>query len=149
MIKIKEGLSAYMKYTTEGIHITADLWSIDPSIIKNNVLLAALAKNAAKMSGATIVSAQCKEFQPYGMTAVILLSESHLSIHSYPEKSFIAIDCYTCGEKTDPELAIHHFISSLKPLKAYVRKLKRGAGMIRDMPIKIKLDPAGCVKSLT
>lgn len=125
-----------MEYTTEGIHITADLWGIESSIIENNLLLIDLAKIAAKISGATIVSVQFKEFQPMGMTVVILLSESHLSIHSYPEKSFIAVDCYTCGGKVDPEAAINNLISRLNPIKVYVRKLKRGTGSICDMPIK-------------
>ncbi len=126
-----------MEYTTEGIHITADLWGIEPSIIENNLSLIELAKNAAKISGATIVSVQFKEFQPMGMTVVILLSESHLSIHSYPEKSFIAVDCYTCGGKVDPEAAINNLISRLNPIKVYVRKLKRGTGSICDLPIKL------------
>lgn len=129
-----------MEYTTEGIHITADLWSIEPSLIEDHLLLIALAKNAAEMSGATIISVQFKEFHPHGMTIVILLAESHLSIHTYPEKSFIAIDCYTCGDKVDPEIAIHTIISRLNPIKVYIRKLKRGTGSICDLPVKMNMN---------
>lgn len=59
-----------------------------------------------------------------------MLSESHLSIHTYPEKGFAAIDCYTCGETVDPQVAVDHLVAVLKPSKTYAKKLVRGLGEI-------------------
>lgn len=69
-----------------------------------------------------------------------MLSESHLSIHTYPERGFAAIDCYTCGETVDPQLAIDYLVSVLKPERTYAKKLIRGLGEMEvvtpDMNVK-------------
>lgn len=86
---------------------------------------------AAEVCGATVLSVQAKQFEPQGATVLVLLSESHLSIHTYPEKGFAALDCYTCGETVDPQLAIDHMVSVLKPEKAHAKKLVRGIGELQ------------------
>jgi S-adenosylmethionine decarboxylase len=53
---------------------------------------------------AQVLSVIDKKFDPNGCTILILLSESHLSIHTYPEEEFAAIDCYTCGKDVDPRI---------------------------------------------
>lgn len=62
---------------------------------------------------------------------LVLLSESHLSIHTYPEKGFAALDCYTCGETVDPQLAIDYMLAVLKPKTSYAKKLVRGMGELQ------------------
>jgi S-adenosylmethionine decarboxylase len=57
-----------------------------------------------------------------------MLSESHLSIHTYPERGFAAIDCYTCGQTVDPQVAIDHLVAVLQPTQTYAKKLIRGVG---------------------
>ena len=71
---------------------------------------------------------QSKQFEPQGATVLVMLSESHLSIHTYPERGFAAIDCYTCGETVDPQLAIDYLVSVLRPEKVFAKKLTRGIG---------------------
>ncbi len=83
---------------------------------------------AAEVCGATVLSVQAKQFEPQGATVLVLLSESHISIHTYPEKGFAALDCYTCGETVDPQAAIDYLVSVLKPEKTYAKKLIRGVG---------------------
>ncbi|MNP77385.1 S-adenosylmethionine decarboxylase proenzyme precursor [compost metagenome] len=68
----------------------------------------------------------------------MMLSESHLSIHTYPERGFAAIDCYTCGEMVDPQLAIDYLVSVLKPEKTYAKKLIRGLGELEVVEPEIK-----------
>lgn len=60
----------------------------------------------------------------------MLLSESHLSIHTYPEKNFAAIDCYTCGTTVEPQMAIDYIVNILKPEQIQIKKLIRGIGEI-------------------
>ncbi|MGU4885093.1 adenosylmethionine decarboxylase, partial [Escherichia coli] len=83
---------------------------------------------AAEACGATVLSVQAQQFDPQGATVLVLLSESHLSIHTYPERGFAALDCYTCGDTVDPEVAIEFMVRVLKPEKTHAKKLIRGTG---------------------
>jgi len=117
-----------MEYSTFGRHVAMDTWGVDFDLLNNAELLKHHMVEAAEACGATVLSVQSKQFEPQGATVLVLLSESHLSIHTYPEKGFAALDCYTCGETVDPEIAIEFMVKMLKPEKTYSRKLIRGVG---------------------
>lgn len=117
-----------MEYSTFGRHVAVDTWGVDFDVLNNAELLQAHMVEAAESCGATVMSIQSKQFEPQGATVLVLLSESHLSIHTYPERGFAAIDCYTCGETVDPQLAIDYLVSVLKPDKTFAKKLIRGLG---------------------
>ncbi|MGE7826110.1 adenosylmethionine decarboxylase [Paenibacillus sp. NPDC093718] len=117
-----------MEYSTFGRHVAVDTWGVDFELLNSAEFLQAQMVEAAEACGATVLSVQSKQFEPQGATVLVLLSESHLSIHTYPERGFAAIDCYTCGETVDPQLAIDYLVSALKPEKCYVKKLVRGLG---------------------
>ncbi|MFD1178686.1 adenosylmethionine decarboxylase [Paenibacillus puldeungensis] len=117
-----------MEYSTFGRHVAVDTWGVDFEVLNNAELLEAHLVEAAEACGATVLSVQSKQFEPQGATVLMMLSESHLSIHTYPERGFAAIDCYTCGEMVDPQLAIDYLVSVLKPEKTYAKKLIRGLG---------------------
>ncbi|MFD2612547.1 adenosylmethionine decarboxylase [Paenibacillus gansuensis] len=120
-----------MEYSTFGRHVAVDTWGVDFDKLNSAEWLQAQMVEAAETCGATVLSVQSKQFEPQGATVLVLLSESHLSIHTYPERGFAAIDCYTCGETVDPQLAIDHMVSVLKPEKTYAKKLVRGLGELR------------------
>ncbi|GIP01505.1 adenosylmethionine decarboxylase [Paenibacillus sp. FSL W8-0187] len=117
-----------MEYSTFGRHVAVDTWGVDFELLNSAEFLQAQMVEAAEACGATVMSVQSKQFEPQGATVLVLLSESHLSIHTYPERGFAAIDCYTCGETVDPQLAIDYLVSALKPEKCYAKKLVRGLG---------------------
>ncbi|GIO64449.1 adenosylmethionine decarboxylase [Paenibacillus cellulositrophicus] len=117
-----------MEYSTFGRHVAVDTWGVDFDMLNDAEFLQAQMVEAAEACGATVMSVQSKQFEPQGATVLVLLSESHLSIHTYPERGFAAIDCYTCGETVDPQLAIDYLVSVLKPEKTYAKKLVRGLG---------------------
>jgi S-adenosylmethionine decarboxylase len=117
-----------MEYSTFGRHVAIDTWGVDFDLLNNAELLQHHMVEAAEACGATVLSVQSKQFEPQGATVLVLLSESHLSIHTYPERGFAALDCYTCGETVDPEVAIEYMIKVLKPTENYSRKLIRGLG---------------------
>jgi S-adenosylmethionine decarboxylase len=119
-----------MEYSTFGRHVAVDAWGIDFNLIDKAEFLQGHMVEAAKKSGATVLSVQAQQFEPQGATVLVLLSESHLSIHTYPEKGFAALDCYTCGDTVDPEVAINYLLSVLKPGTVYPKLLKRGEGQI-------------------
>lgn len=120
-----------MEYSTFGRHVAVDTWGVDFNVLNNAELLQHYMVEAAEACGATVLSVQSKQFEPQGATVLVLLSESHLSIHTYPERGFAALDCYTCGETVDPEVAIEYLLNVLKPTKAYARKLIRGVGELK------------------
>ncbi|MHA7582128.1 adenosylmethionine decarboxylase [Paenibacillus vandeheii] len=120
-----------MEYSTFGRHVAVDVWGVDFDLLNSAEYLQAQLVEAAEACGATVMSVQSKQFEPQGATVLVLLSESHLSIHTYPERGFAAIDCYTCGETVDPQLAIDYLVSVLNPEKTYAKKLIRGLGELQ------------------
>ncbi len=120
-----------MEYSTFGRHVAVDTWGVDFERLNSAEFLQAQMVEAAEACGATVLSVQAKQFDPQGATVLVLLSESHLSIHTYPEKGFAALDCYTCGDTVDPQLAIDYMISVLKPKATYAKKLVRGMGELQ------------------
>ncbi|WP_179033480.1 adenosylmethionine decarboxylase [Paenibacillus kribbensis] len=120
-----------MEYSTFGRHVAVDTWGVEFELLNNAQFLETQLVEAAEACGATVMSVQSKQFEPQGATVLVLLSESHLSIHTYPERGFAAIDCYTCGETVDPQLAIDYLVSVLKPEKIYAKKLIRGLGELQ------------------
>jgi S-adenosylmethionine decarboxylase len=117
-----------LEYQTYGRHILADVWGVEFDRINNLEFLKEHMSKAAEKCGAKILGIEYEAFQPCGVTVLILLSESHLSIHTYPEKGFAAIDGYTCGERVDPEVAVRYLLSVLEPQTVYSCKIVRGTG---------------------
>lgn len=120
-----------MEYSTFGRHVAVDTWGVDFNLLNNADWLQAQMVEAAEVCGATVLSVQSKQFEPQGATVLVLLSESHISIHTYPERGFAALDCYTCGETVDPQLAIDHMVSVLNPETVHAKKLIRGMGELQ------------------
>ncbi|RKP54225.1 adenosylmethionine decarboxylase [Cohnella endophytica] len=120
-----------MEYSTFGRHVAVDTWGGNIDILNSAELLQSHMVEAAEACGATVLSVQAKQFEPQGATVLVLLSESHISIHTYPEKGFAAIDCYTCGETVDPQAAIDYLVGVIKPEKTYAKKLIRGLGELQ------------------
>lgn len=127
-----------MEYSTFGRHVAVDTWGVDFDLLNNAEFLQAQMVEAAEACGATVLSVQSKQFEPQGATVLVLLSESHLSIHTYPEKGFAALDCYTCGETVDPQVAIEHMLSVLKPKATHAKKLVRGMGELKVVEPRLK-----------
>ena len=119
-----------MEYSTFGRHVAVDAWGVRYDLLNDADWLKDQLVEAAEATGATVLSVQSRQFEPQGATVLVLLSESHLSIHTYPEKGFAAIDCYTCGETVDPQNAVDRLMEALKPERVHAKKLIRGLGEI-------------------
>ncbi|MFF2887163.1 adenosylmethionine decarboxylase [Paenibacillus sp. NPDC057967] len=127
-----------MEYSTFGRHVAVDAWGVDFELLNSAEFLQSHMVEAAEACGATVMSVQSKQFEPQGATVLVLLSESHLSIHTYPERGFAALDCYTCGETVDPQLAIDYMLTVLKPKTTHAKKLVRGMGELQVEEPKMK-----------
>lgn len=123
-----------MAFSTYGRHVTMDLREVSFDKLNDADFLRSIMVEAAHRCGATIVGENFIKFVPQGVTGVLILSESHLSIHTYPEEGFAAIDCYTCGTTVDPEVACEYMMDVMGGRVAGYRALQRGTGDIVDLP---------------
>lgn len=97
-----------------GKHYLLNLYDCTFDNLNDEIFLINLIESAAIVSGATVVQTIFKKFEPQGFTGICLLSESHISIHTWPEEGKAALDLFTCGE-CDPRIGCELIISKLKP----------------------------------
>lgn len=83
-------------------------------------------QEAIDKSKMMVESCTRKQFKPHGMTSVWILSESHFTLHTYPEHGYLTVDCYTCGNEGDPQAAIDSLVYILQPAKTSIGFLFRG-----------------------
>ena len=98
-----------------GKHYLLNLYGCSFDRLNNQRFLVDLLENAASASGATVVETIYKKFEPQGVTVLCLLSESHISIHTWPEKGEAAVDIFTCGDcesKVGCDIIIHQVNAS-------------------------------------
>ncbi len=107
-----------------GRHLLLDLYDCDPRAIADTAKVERIMVRAAKATKAHIVDVIFHTFSPQGVSGVVVIAESHLSIHSWPEFGFASVDIYTCG-------------TSIDPWKAY-KVLKRGFSAKRMTAAEIK-----------
>jgi len=107
-----------------GIHLLAEFWG--GKIIENPKEIEKILITAAKKSGNTPLEVTIHKFSPQGISGAVLLAESHISIHSWPELNYLAVDIFTCGKKVKPEIAIRVLRQHFQPKKVRIIKIKRG-----------------------
>ena len=116
----------------QGIHLLLELYGCNSQKLNDELFLRDKLSSAAKLAQATVLNLVSNKFEPYGVTAIALLAESHLSIHTWPESQYSAIDIFTCGNNMEPDLASQYLIDNLEATKHFLRKINR------DYPINIK-----------
>jgi len=106
------------KLTPESIghHVIANLHGIsNPSYFDDIEVIKDIVYKIAGKAGMTIVGEAHKKFEPQGFTSCFILSESHFTLHFWPEHAYMSVDIYTCGSEGDPSLAMKLLIEELKP----------------------------------
>lgn len=112
------------KINYAGVHLLAEFWN--GKIIENPKEIEKVLIEAVKKAKNTPLEVIIHKFSPQGITGVVLLAESHLAIHTWPEINYVAIDIFTCGEKAYPQKALNYLKKQFKPRKVEIKKLKRG-----------------------
>ena len=92
-----------------GRHLLLELFSCDEKVLDDLGKIEEFMKEAARVSGATIVESVFHRFQPHGISGVVVVAESHLAIHTWPEHGYAAVDFFTCGAGVDYWQA-HNFL---------------------------------------
>lgn len=95
-----------------GKHYLLNLYGCSFVLLDDQEYLIKLLEEAANISGATVVNTIFKKFDPQGVTVLTLLSESHISIHTWPEKGEAAVDLFTCGD-CNPKIGCDMIIEQL------------------------------------
>jgi len=109
-----------------GKHYILEICDADVKSLNDKEYILSSLKEAITVSGATLLDEIVVEFTPQGITAVCLLSESHISIHTWPEKSYAAVDVFTCGDHTRPDLACHFLSNAFNSKKTHIKLIDRG-----------------------
>lgn len=108
-----------------GVHLIAEFYGChridDPTFVETEMVAAAVA------SGATVLRSDVHDFGvALGVTGVVLLAESHISIHTWPEYAYAAVDVFVCG-RANPHIAVSHLERSFQSERVEVSKYERGA----------------------
>jgi S-adenosylmethionine decarboxylase len=109
-----------------GKHLIVEFFGCGFVKLNDLVSLKALAKKAGVATKSGVLEVVGHKFDPQGVSVVLLLSDSHLSIHTYPEFGYAAIDIFTCGDVADPYLAYIVLRDGLQPTNSNIDELKRG-----------------------
>ena len=109
-----------------GRHILAEYYGCDVHILNDLELLQNYMREAVIESGATIIDSTFHKFNPHGISGVIVIAESHMALHTWPEYGYAAIDFFTCGDRVDPSKSFDYINNRLKPQKYSSKVLMRG-----------------------
>src|SRR3984893_5897721 len=88
-----------------GQHVLAEFDGVDPALLDDIAFLRVTLERSLDRAGATVCDVVSKRFVPLAVAVLALLSESHASLHTYPEVGSVFLDVFTCGNRADPELA--------------------------------------------
>ena len=109
----------------ESKHFLLELYRCDFDKLNDESFLRCTLSNAAKLANATVLNLISNKFEPQGVTAIALLSESHLSIHTWPEAHYSAVDIFTCGQNMKPDISCKYLIETLMAKEHLLRVISR------------------------
>ncbi len=118
-----------------GRHLLLELFDCDSDAINNLEAVKGALVEAAKRAQATIVDVVFHEFNPFGISGVVVIAESHLSIHTWPEYRYAAVDIFSCGEVLQPGVAASYLVEQFGAERASVVELQRGMFLNSAVPI--------------
>ncbi|MEY4771201.1 adenosylmethionine decarboxylase [Vulcanococcus sp.] len=110
---------------TVGKHCILELYQCRGDRLDDEAFLRSSITQAVQQAGATLLQLISHRFSPQGVTALALLAESHLSIHTWPESGYAAVDVFTCGDHTMPERACQRLIADLQAGDHRLRSFRR------------------------
>ncbi len=109
-----------------GRHLLVEFSGCPPERIATVERLRPVMVDAVERCGATALSWAFHQFEPVGATGVVLLAESHLAFHSWPEDGYLAMDVFTCGDAMDPRVAVEAVAEAVGAARTEVRSEDRG-----------------------
>ena len=126
--KKNQALSSFSndkKLSHQSKHLLLELYRCDYEKLNDESFLRCSLNRAAKLANATVLNLISNKFEPQGVTAIALLAESHMSIHTWPESNYSAVDIFTCGQNMLPEFASQYLIEAMKAEEHTLRVIER------------------------
>ena len=121
-----------------GRHCILELYECDHAKLNDEAFIRTTITSSAKVAGATLINLVTHSFKPQGVTGLALLAESHISIHTWPEIGYAAIDVFTCGDHTMPEkackLLFKDFLAKNFSFKNIAREIPSGIQALHREP---------------
>jgi len=126
-----------------GRHMLLELFDCDAEAINSLDVVKSAMVEAAKRAQATIVDVVFHEFNPFGISGVVVIAESHLAIHTWPEYRYAAVDVFSCGEVLQPKEAVDYLVEQLGAARASIVELQRGVFLqapspFADRPVPVR-----------
>lgn len=121
-----------------GRHLIAEYADCTPGRLDDIAFIERSLLEAVRRSGATIVDSVFHRYAPHGVSGVVVIAESHMSIHTWPEYNYAAVDFFTCGQTVDPYLANDYLKEMLGSARACVTEVSRGIPSGKDEVIRHK-----------
>jgi len=107
-----------------GEHLIAEFWGV--KIEEDMAKIEKILIEAAKKTGSTPLEIVSHKFSPKGFSAMILLAESHIALHYWPENEYLAVDIFTCGKDSDPQKGLEYLKEQFQPKKMEIQRINRG-----------------------
>ena len=109
-----------------GHHLLLDLWGVSQSLLDDIETLESELVAAATRGGAHVLEARFRHFEPHGVSGVLILAESHLALHTWPELGYAAVDVFTCGAPEIADAVARAVVAALAPGEHLIRRFDRG-----------------------
>jgi len=109
-----------------GKHLLLELKDCDREVLNDLEFLKGMLSAAASEAGATVLGESFHQFSPQGVSGAVIIAESHLFIHTWPECGYAAVDIFTCGNSVKPEKAAQKLIKELGAKSHSILEIKRG-----------------------
>ena len=121
-------------------HCILELYRANSDKLNDEAFVREALVKAAEIAGATLLDVRTHAFVPQGVTGFALLAESHISIHTWPECEFAAIDAFTCGETTDPEKACKYLAECFNATGHHLSFIERSSPKLLNKPLALIAD---------
>lgn len=109
-----------------GRQILVEFYESDRSIIDNVEAIENILLEGTLASGATVISHNFHKFSPHGVSGTVVIAESHVTIHTWPEYGYAAVDIFTCGETIDPWIIQEYLQKAFHSKNISSMEMKRG-----------------------
>ena len=116
-----------------GRHLIVEMMGSPYHRLNNITFIDNVFREACTIGSLTLLKMQLHQFKPFGVSGVAVLAESHISIHTWPEKSYAALDIFVCGKNANPELALKYIEEQMEATSLNVKTFDRG---IPKLPMK-------------
>jgi len=111
---------------TVGHHYIVEGSGCDGDVISRVERVEQIMVRAAEVADVQVWAISFHRFQPTGVSGVVVISESHLSVHTWPELSYVALDIFTCGDRAKPEAAVQHALKAFGASNMHITEVTRG-----------------------